>query len=181
MVTFGRLACAPVFLWLLFGQEDRLAAAALLAALGATDWIDGWLARRLGQVSTLGKVLDPVADRILIGVAVVATLVDGSVPLWFGTVVLVREALVSLAVVSLAALGAARIDVLWVGKAGTLGLMFAFPLFLAGHADISWHQVPEIAAWVFAIPGLVLSWAAAVSYVPLARSALAEGRVGSDQ
>jgi cardiolipin synthase len=180
-VSLARLACVPVFVWLLFGRGDRLAAGILLAALGVTDWVDGWLARRLGQVSTVGKVLDPVADRILIGVAVVATMVDGSVPLWLGVAVVVREVLVSVAVLVLAALGAARIDVVWVGKAGTLGLMVALPLFLAGHSDVSWHEGAEIAAWVFAVPGLALSWLAAFSYVPLARRALSAGRVGSER
>jgi cardiolipin synthase len=175
-VTAARLAAVPVFLWLLFGVKDRLAAAALLAALGATDWVDGWLARRLGQVSTLGKVLDPVADRVLLGVAVVAIMVDGDVPLWLGAAVLAREALVSAAVVGLAAMGAARIDVVWVGKAGTFGLMFAFPLFLAAGSSVSWHHAAFVAAWVFAVPGLILSWYAAGAYIPLARRALARGR-----
>src|SRR5438105_3137712 len=127
-VTAARLAAIPVFLWLLFGVHNRVAAAALLAVLGATDWVDGWLARRLGQVSTLGKVLDPVADRVLLGVGVVAIMVDGSVPLWLGVAVLAREALVSVAVVTLAALGAARIDVVGWGKAGILDFMHACPL-----------------------------------------------------
>ncbi|MGH9249856.1 MAG: CDP-alcohol phosphatidyltransferase family protein, partial [Acidimicrobiales bacterium] len=58
LITLARLACLPVFLWLLFGREDRVAAAALLAVLGITDWVDGYLARHLGQVSELGKILD---------------------------------------------------------------------------------------------------------------------------
>ncbi|HMC52789.1 MAG TPA: CDP-alcohol phosphatidyltransferase family protein, partial [Acidimicrobiales bacterium] len=138
VVTAARLAAVPVFLWLLFAVQDRVAAAALLAVLGATDWIDGWLARRLGQVSTLGKVLDPVADRVLLGVGVSAIMVDGSVPLWLGAAVLAREALVSAAVLGLAALGAARIDVVWVGKAGTFGMMVAFPLFLVAGPSATW-------------------------------------------
>src|SRR5262249_37591037 len=110
-VTVARLAAVPVFRWLLFGLPEQVGAAGLLAVLGLTDWVDGWVARRYNQVSTLGKVLDPVADRVLLAVAVVSILVDGDVPLWIGVAVVAREALVSLAVVSLAALGAARIDV----------------------------------------------------------------------
>jgi cardiolipin synthase len=178
VVTAARLAAIPVFLWLLFGAHDRVAAAVLLAVLGATDWVDGWLARRLGQVSTLGKVLDPVADRVLLGVGVTAIIVDGSVPLWLGAAVLAREALVSVAVVSLAALGAARIDVVWVGKAGTFGLMVAFPLFLVAGPSASWSNPALVAAWVCAVPALILSWYAAASYIPLARGALARGRPG---
>jgi cardiolipin synthase len=177
-VTAARLAAVPVFLWLLFGVQNRVAAAALLAVLGATDWVDGWLARRLGQVSTLGKVLDPVADRVLLGVGVVAITVDGSVPLWLGVAVLAREALVSAAVLALAAAGAARIDVVWVGKAGTFGLMVAFPLFLVAGPSASWPNAALVAAWVCAVPALILSWYAAASYIPLARGALARGRPG---
>ena len=70
----------PLFLWLLFGRDNRLAAAWLLAVLGATDWVDGYIARRFNQVSTLGKVLDPTADRLLLAVGVISILVYGSVP-----------------------------------------------------------------------------------------------------
>jgi cardiolipin synthase (CMP-forming) len=172
-----RLLCIPLFLWLLFDRPDgRYGAAILLGVLGATDWVDGFVARRFNQVSTLGKVLDPTADRLLLGVGVVAIMIDGSVPLWLGIVVLAREVLVSGAVVALALAGARRIDVQWVGKAGTFALMFAFPLFLVAHSDAGWHDVAHVLAWLFAIPAVCLSWYAAVTYVPLGRRALREGR-----
>ena len=176
VITLVRLACLPVFLWLLFGAEDRAAAAWLLAALGATDWVDGYLARHMHQVSELGKVLDPVADRLLFVVGAGGILIDGSVQTWFAVIVLVRETLVGGATLLLAALGARRIDVTWFGKAGTFGLMMAFPLFLASHSDLSWADTAGVLAWLTGIPGLVLSLYAAVLYVPLARRALAEGR-----
>jgi cardiolipin synthase (CMP-forming) len=176
LVTVARLCCLPLFLWLLFGREDRAAAAWLLAGLGISDWVDGFLARRLGQVSELGKVLDPVADRLLFLVGAGGILIDGSVPTWFAVTVLVRETLVGGATVVLAALGARRIDVTWFGKAGTFGLMIAFPLFLAHNSDLSWADTAGILAWVAGIPGLALSLYAAVLYVPLARRALADGR-----
>lgn len=175
-ITIVRLACLPVFLWLLFGQEDRAAAAWLLAALGITDWIDGYLARHLGQTSELGKILDPVADRLLFFVGAGGILIDGSVPVWFAVVVLARELLVAGATLMLAAMGAKRIDVTWWGKAGTFGLMVAFPLFLASHSDLSWEGIADDLAWIAAIPGLAFSLYAAASYVPIARRALAEGR-----
>jgi len=177
-VTVVRLLCVPLFLWLLFGRHphDRYAAAWLLGALGATDWVDGYLARRLHQVSTVGKVLDPTADRILLGAAVIGIMIDGSVPLWIGAVVLAREVLVAAAALILAGAGARRIDVQWVGKAGTLALMVTFPLFLVAHSNAGWHSVAGVLAWCFAIPGICLSWYAAVTYIPLARRALEEGR-----
>lgn len=176
LITAARLLLLPVFLWLLFSQEDRASAAWLLAFIGSTDFVDGWFARRYNQVSDLGKVLDPVADRLLFFVGAGAILIDGSVPLWFAVVVLVREVLVSLATVALAALGARRIDVTWFGKAGTFGLMLAFPLFLASESTLGWADTAEVLAWVTGIPGLLLSWYAAALYVPMARDALREGR-----
>jgi cardiolipin synthase (CMP-forming) len=184
LITLARLLLLPVFLWLLFSRQDRASAAWLLAFIGSTDFVDGWVARRYNQVSDLGKVLDPVADRLLFFVGAGAILIDGSVPVWFAVVVLVREGLVSLATVGLAALGARRIDVTWFGKAGTFGLMLAFPLFLASESTLGWADVAEVLAWAAGVPGLLLSWYAAALYVPMARRALQEGRaasgVGSD-
>ena len=172
-----RLCLIPVFVWLLFGRENRVGAAILLGALGATDWVDGFIARRYNQVSTLGKVLDPTADRLLLVVAVVSILIDGSVPAIVAIPVLAREVLVGATVVVLAAMGARRIDVTWLGKAGTFALMFAFPLFLAGaDEDFGPHEILRVGGWIAAIVGLVLSWYAAAKYVPLARQALADGR-----
>ena len=180
VITFVRLLCVPVFLWLLFDQHKRAEAAFLLGALGATDFVDGYIARHFHQVSTLGKVLDPLADRILLMVGASAILVDGSVPPVIAWATLSREVLVAGAFLVLAALGARRIDVQWAGKAGTFGLMFAFPLFLMGHdKDFVFHRAAEVLAWCCAIPALVLAWYAAITYVPLARKALAEGRVAS--
>src|SRR2546426_4188988 len=96
VISVLRLACVPVFLWLLFDQHDRAGAAWLLGGLGATDWVDGYVARHFGQVSTVGKVLDPTADRVLLVVGVVAILVDGSVPAWIAWIAIVREVAVSL-------------------------------------------------------------------------------------
>src|SRR5436305_957244 len=138
LISVVRLLCAPVFVWLLVDDEP-VAAAVVLAALGASDWVDGWIARHYDQGSDLGKVLDPVADRVLLLVAAVALIADGAVPVVIGVLVLVREALVSAAVLALALAGARRIDVQWAGKAGTLSLMFALPLFLLADHIHSGH------------------------------------------
>jgi cardiolipin synthase len=176
-ISVVRLACLPVFLWLLFGRDDRAYAAWLLAFLGTTDFLDGYIARHFDQVSNLGKILDPVADRLIFIVGGGAILADGSVPTWFAVTVLARELLVGGATLALAALGARRIDVTWFGKAGTFGLLMAFPLFLAHESALGWWQGW---AWLTGIPGLVLSLYAAVLYVPMARRALGEGRAEKD-
>ena len=148
----------------------------LLAALGATDWVDGYIARRWHQVSTVGKVLDPVADRLLFFVGGGAIIIDGSIPLWVGIAVLVKEVAVSVATVGLALAGARRIDVTWWGKAGTFALMVAFPLFLLSHSDARWADLAGVLAWLTVIPGLVLAYIALALYVPLGITALREGR-----
>lgn len=172
-ITLVRLACLPLFLVLLFGRDDRAAAAYLLAFIGATDWVDGYIARRFGQVSTLGKVLDPTADRLVFLVGAGALIVDGSVPLAIAVLSILREGVVGASVLALAAKGARRIDVTRLGKCATLGMMVAFPLFLAGASDLSWHRGARLAAWIVVVPSLVMSYAAAARYVPLARAALA--------
>ncbi|HEX9260245.1 MAG TPA: CDP-alcohol phosphatidyltransferase family protein [Acidimicrobiales bacterium] len=177
LITVMRLACIPVFWWLLLAKDDRAAAAWLLGALGATDWVDGWVARRFNQVSDLGKVLDPTADRILFLTCLIAIIIDGGVPTWLCVVVIVREALVGGAMVVATAMGMQRFDVQWVGKAGTFGLMWAFPLLLMGSAgDAFRHDLATFLGWVCAVPGLFFSFYAAVTYIPLMRQALAEGR-----
>ncbi len=176
LITGVRLACLPLYLYLLFGRENRAAAALLLAGLGATDWVDGYVARRFDQVSTFGKILDPVADRLLFFVGIGAILVDGAAPFWFSVAVLAREVVVSIAVLALASLGARRIDVTWWGKAGTFCLMFAFPAFLAGASTLAIADLFTVVGWGFGIPGLVLSYYAAFLYIPLGLAALREGR-----
>ncbi len=176
LITLVRLAGIGVFGWVLLGAGLHTGAAWLLGGLGATDWVDGYIARRFRQVSTLGKVIDPVADRVLFLVGVSCILADGSAPLWLGLVVLAREALVSVATVWVAALGGRRMDVIWAGKAGTFALMWAFPAFLLGHGGSSWATGWEDFGWVAAVAGLGLGWFAAGAYVPRAVTAVREGR-----
>ncbi len=177
VVTTARLVLVPVFVVLLVKPHHRdwFAAAVLLAALGSTDWVDGQLARRLDQVTNLGKILDPTADRALLLTAAIGILAAGAVPVPIAVLALTREGLVAVAAVGLALAGATRIDVTLVGKAGAFGLMCAFPLFLAGHSTVSWHHVALVLGWVAACGGLALGWASIALYVPLARAALASG------
>jgi cardiolipin synthase (CMP-forming) len=176
VITLVRLCTLPVFVYLLFGLDDRWAAGWVLFAIGSTDWLDGYLARRLGQVSNVGKILDPVADRLLFFVGVGSIIIDGSVPLWFAAAVLFREAAVAVGTISLAAMGASRIDVTWFGKAATFALMGAFPAFLVGASDHATADGFRVLAWVVGIPGLALAYWSALLYIPLGRRALAEGR-----
>lgn len=169
IISVFRLLCIPVFLWLLFGVDDEVTAAILLAVLGTTDWIDGYLARRLNQVTTFGTVFDPTVDRTLLVVAGVSLVVDGSMPLWFGIAALGRELLIVIGGIYLAMHGHQRLDVRYVGKVGAFGLMMSFPLFLVASGDISWDRVALVFAWICGAVGVVFSWYSLIGYYKAAR------------
>ncbi len=175
--TLFRLCCIPLFLYLLFGRDNRAGAAWLLGALGATDWVDGWLARRLNQTSEFGKVFDPTADRLLFIVGIGGIIIDHAAPLWIAWAVVIREVVFggTVAILTLA-FGMKRFDVTWLGKVATFLLMFAFPGFMLGATDFPGHQGFQIAAWMLGLPGLVLSYYTALQYVPTIRASLREGR-----
>lgn len=176
-ISMARLATIPLFLWLLFSRDDRYAAAWLWGLVGATDWIDGWWARKFDSVSEFGKFIDPVTDRAVLIVGIFAVGVDGSVPWWLVIVTLSREVIVAVAGLVLGALGGRRIDVTWWGKVATFGLYFAFPFLLAGASDVSAADWIRAAGWAFAVPSLIYSYLSAAQYIPLGLEALREGRL----
>jgi cardiolipin synthase len=178
VITFVRLCCIPVFVVLLAvgGRSHWFPAALLLGVVSATDSVDGFVARRFHQVSSLGKVLDPLADRVLIVTAAISIVAVGAVPVAIAVIALAREVFVGSGFLVVAIAGGRRMDVSRIGKVATLGLMTALPLYLTGHSTVGWHRGAEDLAWVCAVPGLVLGWYSAITYVPLARRAVAEGR-----
>lgn len=176
LITLLRLLCLPIFLWLLFSVEDKAGAAWLLGALGSTDWVDGWVARKFGQQSSFGAVFDPTVDRGMFIVAVLAIVIDQSMPLWFAVAVLIREISVAAAMVIATAFGMQRFSVSIWGKRYTFLLMFAVPLMLLAADDGRGAQLVLVGAWVFAIPGLIMSYMTAFGYIPKIRQNLHSGR-----
>jgi cardiolipin synthase (CMP-forming) len=177
VISLLRLACTPWFVWLLVVQHNRLGAAWLLGALGATDWVDGWIARKFSQTSELGKILDPTADRLLFILGIGGIIFSHSAPLWFSILVLFRESLLGISLLVLKSLGMKSFPVLWNGKLATLLLMFSFPLFLlAASQRGTTSLVASLLAWGSGIPGLFYSYQTAYLYIPLMRSAFREGR-----
>lgn len=177
LFTLARLCCIPLFIWMLFSRDNVAGAAFLLGGLGATDWLDGWLARRLNQVSEFGKMFDPTADRLLFIVGISGIIIKGIAPLWFFWLVVIREVVFG-AVIAICTLflGMKRFDVTWWGKTATFLLMFALPGFMLGSTDFFAHQWFLAAAWLVGILGLVLSYYTAVTYIPTIRASLKAGR-----
>lgn len=162
LVSLVRVAIVPLFLWLLFGADAPLPAGLLLGFIGATDWVDGFLARRLGQVSELGKILDPVADRLAITAAVVGGWVAGVLPWPLALALVVRETVVALGAIFAAWRWGIRVEVRFLGKAATFGLYSAIGSFYvyAGfdHPFFFWW------GWVVGVAGLILYYLVAGQY-----------------
>jgi len=177
LFTLARLCCIPLFIWMLFGRDNVAGAAFLLAGLGATDWVDGWLARRFNQVSEFGKMFDPTADRLLFIVSISGIIIKGVAPLWFCWLVVIREVVFG-GTIAIATLffGMKRFDVTWWGKTATFLLMIALPWFMLGSTDFPGHRWWQIGAWLVGIPGLVLSYYTAITYLPTIRDSLRAGR-----
>ena len=179
LITFLRLCFLPVFLWLLLVQQERGYAALILGGLGATDWVDGWVARRFNQISEFGKKFDPTADRIMFVVTIVAIMIDGSAPWWFCLLVLFREAVFGATIAVLTLFFAMeRFDVSYLGKWATFILMFVFPGFVMGESGIPGAMVFTVVSWVLGPIGLVLSYYTALTYIPVIQRSLAAGRRG---
>lgn len=172
LVSFVRLLVIPVFWWALLVEENTTLAGWIVFIVGWTDWIDGYLARRLDQVSELGKILDPVADRLMIASALIGGLIAGVLPSWFGWGLIIREGLVGAMAMFVAARGAGTIEVRWLGKAATFALYGAIPAFYLAAAGVV-EQVMLPLAWGFGVIGLLLYWYVAVLYVGDSRAKLA--------
>ncbi|WP_298207953.1 CDP-alcohol phosphatidyltransferase family protein [Ferrimicrobium sp.] len=156
------LLLIPVWILLSHGRHD-VAAAILLAVMGITDFLDGYVARRTGAVTTFGKIFDPFSDRIVLIVVAVAALVDHLVPTWLLVIVLVREILVGVTVLADLLIHRHRNDVVWIGKAGTFGLLLGFPLVVLG--DGLGQPIVKEAAVLLMTVAVLLLYAALVFYV----------------
>jgi CDP-diacylglycerol--glycerol-3-phosphate 3-phosphatidyltransferase len=97
LLTLGRMALIPLFLYLLSYENRRnsFLAAAIYSVAALSDWVDGWLARVSGKVTTLGKFLDPLADKVIVLSALVMLVRLGRAPVWVVVVILAREFLIS--------------------------------------------------------------------------------------
>jgi len=173
LVSMARLLGVPLFLWLVLGPHWDLAALGVLAVAGITDWLDGYLARRLGQQSRFGEVLDPVADRLYILAVVVGLAWRDIIPWWVAVVLPARDAFLWTLVPFLRTRGYNALPVHFLGKAATFNLLYAFPLLLLGDGDGVVAELALVFGWAFAIWGIGLYWWAGLLYAWQVRTLLA--------
>ncbi|MFY9889213.1 MAG: CDP-alcohol phosphatidyltransferase family protein [Streptosporangiaceae bacterium] len=175
-ISVARLLGVPVFLWLVLGVRTTAGdwwAVGLLIASGASDWLDGKIARALNQQTRLGQLLDPAADRLYIVATIIALAVRGIIPWWLVGVLGARELLMAVVLAVLRRRGWGTLQVSFIGKAATLCLLYAFPLLFLGSHVASYAQTARVAGWTFVIWGSALYWCAALLYVVQARRLLA--------
>jgi cardiolipin synthase len=173
LLSMIRLAGVPAFLWLILGPEADGWALVLLMVAGVTDFLDGYLARRLGQTSTLGQILDPVADRLYILAVVVGLALRDVIPWWVALSLPLRDLLLWGLVPLLRTRGYSALPVHFLGKAATFNLLYAFPLLLLGDGDGTVATLANVFGWAFAIWGIGLYWWAGILYAWQVRTLLA--------
>ena len=163
ILSFARLATVPVFVWLFV--TDRKDAAVVLYALAAwTDFFDGYIARRTGSVTELGRLLDPLADRIFIAALAIALVVTETLAGWIALAIVARDVLI-LAAYPLVQRGlATKIRVNFTGKTATAALLTGLTLLAVSETSIGWaSRVDEIAYGLIGL-GAVLYWVAGAQY-----------------
>jgi cardiolipin synthase len=181
LISLARLAGVPVFLWLVLGPRSAVAdwwAVGLLIAAGMSDWLDGKIARALGQTTRLGQALDPAADRLYIVATVVALAVRDIIPWWLVIALAARDVMLAPVLVVVRRHGWGAFGVSFVGKAATLALLYAFPLLFIGAHPASYAEAARVAGWAFAIWGSALYWCAGFLYIVQARRLIAGGPPG---
>lgn len=163
-LSFLRLLGVPVLLYLVLGPHDDRIAFVLLMVSGATDYLDGYLARRLNQVSKIGTLLDPLADRLYIFATVLALAIRGITPVWLIVVLAARDVYLACLLPILKRHGYGPLPVSYLGKAATLNLLYAFPLLLLSSGHDGLATVARPLGWAFTIWGTVLYLLAAGLY-----------------
>ena len=177
VISFARLLGVPLFLYLLLGPQHDVAAVIVLTLGGTTDWVDGYVARRMNSVSRLGELLDPFADRLYILATLIGCTVRDVVPLWLTLLLVGRDLLLACTLPVLRRHGYGPLPVNFLGKAATFNLLAGFPLLLLGEWDGLVGDVSHAFGWAFAIWGTALYWWAGVLYLVQVRDLVRADRL----
>ena len=164
-LSFVRLLGVPYFFYLIVGPHNDALALVVLIVSGFTDWLDGYLARRLQQFSRLGELLDPLADRLYTLAALVALYLRGVIPLVVVFVLLSRDLVMTLVLLRLKQHGITGLPVHFVGKAATMNLLYALPLVLLGTFSGAVGHIAHVVGWAFLLWGICMYWYAAWLYI----------------
>jgi cardiolipin synthase len=174
VLSMLRLAGVPLFLWLVLGPEADVWALAVLMVSGVTDFLDGYLARRLQQTSKVGEILDPVADRLYILAVIVGLALREVIPWWVAVALPARDLFLWGLVPFLRTRGYSALPVHFLGKAATFNLLYAFPLLLLGDGEGVVASLAQVFGWAFAVWGVGLYWWAGILYAWQVRKLLAD-------
>jgi cardiolipin synthase len=170
LLSFARLLGVPLFLWLLLGPHADGWALAVLMISGFTDWADGVLARKLNQMSKLGALLDPLADRLYILAALFGLVIRDVIPWWLAAILIGRDLVLLSTVPALRRRGMLAPPVHYLGKAATFNLLYAFPALLLGSHSGTLSEIVKPIAWAFTIWGTALYlWAGGLYLLQIRR------------
>lgn len=172
ILSFLRLLGVPLFLWLLLVPKADGWAIVLLVFAGISDYLDGKIARKYNQISRLGQILDPAADRLYILATLIGLLLRDIIPWWLVALLLLRELVLALQLPALKRAGYTGLPVHFIGKAATFCLLYAFPLILIGSGDNPFAVYLLPLGWAFALWGILLYWWSAGLYIIQARGLL---------
>ena len=159
-----RLVGVPIFFWLIVGPQNDGLALIVLVVSAFTDWLDGYLARRLNQFSRLGELLDPLADRLYVIAALLALYIRDLLPIWVVIALVSRDLMMSLVLLYLKRFGYSGLPVHFIGKAATMNLLYALPLILLGTFGGLLGASAQVIGWAFLIWGITMYWYAAAIY-----------------
>ena len=176
VLSLLRLLGVPVFLWLILGPKADGLAVLLLMVSGFTDYLDGMIARRWHQISRVGQLLDPLADRLYIVATLLGLALRGIVPWWLVALLVGRDVLLAGTLPMLRRIGRGPLEVHYLGKAATFNLLYAFPLLLLGDASGTPALVAKVLGWSFAIWGTGLYWWAGLLYLQQVRDLVSADR-----
>ena len=159
-----RLLGIPLFLWLVLVEQADIWAFLVLVIAGASDWFDGYLARKLNQTSRLGELLDPAVDRLYILATLIGLALRDIIGWWLVAILVGRDLFLLLLLPLLRRAGKVALPVTYVGKAGTFALLWGFPVLLLGSLPGWWGTGMTAFGWAFALWGTFLYWWAGLRY-----------------
>lgn len=179
LLSMLRLLLVPVFLvFIVLG--DYVAALAVLIVASVSDLLDGYLARRLDQITKLGRLLDPAADRLYIFAALIGLAARDLVPWWIVVVIVARDVLIVVLGVVLANFGYGPLPVHQLGKVATFALFTGLPILMLGAAFPAVEAASAPIGWAVTLWGAFLYWWAGIIYAIETARVIRIPRVASD-